>query len=254
MRFAIILILFAAKALSAPLALDYIGEGQAWMLDRASKSPSEAKTLELYHGRKNPWVVYKSDHNLVKHEPQKAKQFLGYQVVSESSPVRVINDPSQRIYNLPDLLDRLELQGRTPEGITLLSGAEGDMKILVTRRTVLSASFSVGKKITILNRSDLVLILPYASSIRLEQGTNASSRIYSANCIPVIGGEFQRASLDGYYLGNSYETKECQGDKPYKFEHKLESWMPQLLISAKLRKESLASMFHIWHQFIFSGA
>ena len=254
MRLAVLLMLFAVKALSAPLALDYIGESKPWVMDRASKAPSKAKTLELFYGRKNPWVVFEGSHELVKQAKEPKQQFRGYQILDEKSPVKALEDPSQRIYNLSDLLERLELQRKLPEGITLLSGVEGDMKILVIRRTVLSASFSVGKRITILNHSDLVLLLPYASNVSVEQSKDASSIIYSAHCIPVTGGVFKRASFEGYYLGNSYENQKCQEDSPRAFEYKLESWMPQLLISAKLRKESLASMFNVWHQFIFSGA
>jgi len=251
MRIAFLLGFIASKALSAPLALDYVGKGKPWLIDRASKSPKDAKTMELFHGRKNPWVVFKGEE--VKTIKDATSQFKGSQIVGEKSPIKALEDPSQRIYNLPDLLDRLHLQARLPEGINIFSGAEGDMRIVVTRPSVLSASSSLGRRVTILNRSDLILIIPNASAVSIEQSESAKAEVYSAHCIPVNGGSFKRASFDGYYLGGSRENAPCQEDGGKVFGYELEGWMPQLLISGKLRKESMGSVFSRWHHFIYSG-
>lgn len=225
---------------------------------------AEGTTLTNFHGLGvSPSVAPGAEGEVRRGSPH-APQFEGFFVVHEALPNKAEQEPARRIYNLPELLDRLAAEGKLPDDtVSVWPLNDTTVQVAVLKPTVLAASFSHGRTVKILNRSKLVLICPYCDSIQLTQaspdGTETSIEVHSNSCIPytyVPKGSFARLLFGTFYLGTIDTRADCDrldpGNirqlpvEPKPSELKLEAWMPQALITQKLRSESIIDTAQRW--------
>lgn len=189
------------------------------------------KILPGLTGQDRPWRV-KEESSFAKNAaldlPAEEDAWRHFLSVTEKTPNGSDHDPSQRVFNLPDLLDRVKLQGRLPKGLSLYSEDNRNLSLVVSAPTVISASFSSYRHVKIFNRSHLVLICPFCQQVELENTDNrARLEVYSQVCLKAPKkGKVKRYRLGDWLQPCTESTDVVPAGRLSQF-----AWLPQVLIS-----------------------
>jgi|GEM_PF-3969387 len=256
---------FAVSFLSVPaLAGDFIP------LDRVLPEKAhiivhggeEGVPLFGWLGRANPWRVRETaptEALAMKFElPGSPEVFTRYEQVTEISPQGAIENPRFREYNLPDLVDRLVLSDSLPKGASRYVTSSLESVLVVTRPTLVAASFALDRSITIVNSgTKLVVVCPYCPNLRIRHEarigaeTAPESEVWSYICpvAPKGPGKFRPIALGKTWLD------ECSNTGRAEFGKSLlpGAWMPQVLLSSLLRNEPLQESIARWKPFFESA-
>ena len=165
------------------------------------------------------------------------------------SPHGADKNPALRKFNLPELLDQLQMEGALPSGVEKVSSSETALTIFITKPTAISVSFATYRPIRIVNKSYLVLICPACDSVTLENAADgAVIDFYSFKCIDEPdGGKFNRFV---YTMGSKAWLAPCSGGTydNISFEKvplEPRGWLPQLYISLNLGR-SPDELLRLW--------
>jgi hypothetical protein len=135
------------------------------------------------------------------------------------------------------------------------------LSIVISSPTVFAASFSTNRFVRILNRSRLVLITPMIENVVIQQetplsGEKPSTEIHSYTCPGVdtrnLEGTVQLLRLDDVILGTRESCAKITDSvggpvlPPESSRLKLEAWMPQVLLTQRMRKETIVSTVKRW--------
>lgn len=259
------------ERLGRRIPLDSIGSPSPWLIAEAGHD-SPGVTLTGQYGLEKQYAVFPDEEELTLTAPAaKGEQFPGYAVVSERSLWNVSERPQARIFNLSDLLERLGLESRweggrpsgksrLPEGVAVFPTSEVDLTVTITRPTVLAASFSTNRNLRILNRSRLVLVVPLLQNVTIQQSRAAEvgsemprTEIHSFSCVQLdrfaFEGTVKHYLLDSSLIGDPTNcdtgtSDPSQGiETPTPSKLALEAWAPQVLITQRLRKESISATY-----------
>lgn len=261
-----------AALLKEQIPLDALGERQSLVLREVGKDEDVGTTFPGMQGLERQFAFVPDQAQV--NEAAKAspiEQFPGFAIVSEFSPQGAKEDATLRVYNLPELLERLALEspnqvtgvrtGGLPPGVQVFPSSDTSLSVVVTAPTVLSASFATNRFVRILNRSKLVLIVPMIENVVIQQepplgGEKPTAEVHSFTCPGVdtrtIDGTVQLQRLDDVLLGTRESCKtitDANGGAVLPTtasKLKLEPWMPQVLISQRLRKETIVSTVKRW--------
>ena len=257
--------MFTKNLLMAPLllALSLPLMGQTIALDSLSGSGSvlttgaREQTLPDYIGRNPSWGVRKAQGDEAKwiaatFDPALTpfKDGAAGSMITEMSPQGADKNPALRKFNLPDLLDQLQLEGTLPAGIEKVSSSETGLTIFITKPTAISVSFSTYRPIRIVNKSYLVLICPACDTVSLENDADSAViDFYSFKCIAEpYGGKFNRyvfvANAKAWLApcaGGTYDNISLE-----KIPLEPRSWLPQLYVSLHLGR-SPDELLKMWN-------
>ena len=257
---------FSLDGSSDIIPLDAVGDEPLFLLVPKDLASDEAKTLTNFEGRAKAPYAQADTSGVSLRGKAAAPQFGDDFIVSERSPARADVSPSERIYNLPELMDRLIHEDKLPEEkISAYQTSDTAILIVVKAPTVIAASFSQGRTVQILNRSRLTLICPFCENVEIRQqkplgdGDEPTSRVYSNTCIGYdyrSEGKLERSIFGKAYLGNVSTRERCDKLNPRKprenpiepslAQIELEPWMPQALVSQLLRGEHPSQTAERW--------
>ena len=255
------------------IPLDSVGSQESYVLEKVDVQGAEGVTFSGMEGLPEQFAFVPDSRRLnLNADDLGTEGFIDYNIISELSPKGAQANPAARVYNLPELLERLQLEspsrftgksytGGLPNGINLRSSSDTSLTVIITEPTVLSASFSTSRTLRIINRSKLVLLVPLADGIILQQERAAlkdlpSTQIFSHTCLFVDSHNFEgtveynrlgEVTLGGIEscsaLLQSQDTRIISKSAP---KMSLEKWMPQVLITQMLRNETIVATAKRW--------
>lgn len=261
-----------AALLKEQIPLDALGERQSLVLREVRKDEDVGTTFPGMQGLEKQFAFVPDEAQI--NEATKAapiEQFPGFAIVSELSPQGAREDATRRVYNLPELLERLALEGPNrvtgvragglPPGVQVFPSSDTSLSVVISSPTVLAASFSTNRFLRILNRSKLVLIAPMIENVVIQQetplsGEKPTTQVHSYTCPGVdtrnLEGTVQLLRLDEVILGTREScatiTDSVGGPilAPAPSKLKLEPWMPQVLLTQRMRKETIVQAVKRW--------
>jgi len=237
-----LLIIVIASALAPALWAEIIPldslTGDSWVLTTGERE----KTIPDYIGRSLSWGVKKAGENEAKwlnvsFDPALTPFGGGASgnIITEMSPAGAVKNPAFRKFNLPELLDQLDLERALPDGVEKVSSSDMGLTLFITKPTTIAVSFSTFRPVKIINKSYLVLICPACDSVSLEnESDKAVIDFYSFKCITApYGGKFNRYV---YTVDHKAWLAPCAGGGYDEIEfEKLpldpKPWLPQLYVS-----------------------
>lgn len=215
-------------------------EKETYILARSGKG----KTLSSYIGSESPWRIRRDEEIAIGTNltpiPQRHR-WEDFTTITENSPQGATEAPSKRIWNLPDLLDRLKLEGTIPKSVEYQSSSDTSGVLFVKEPTMISVSFAVGRKIRVVNSSRLVLICPFCSDLEIEnQSQQAKVVLYSHVC----HNDPKKGVLERFYLGNWLQrcSEEINVSPLGILDLSNAPYLPQALISQILGRKPLEIM------------
>ena len=245
MRFKILFIMLILKShlsFAADIPLDSYGE-TSWVLSTSG----DGKVLNGYLGRSPQWRVREDSSFAVKSNttPLKDRLWKDYYLLTEDMPFNAVADPTQRVWNLSDLIDRLKLEGRLPSSLRVVSSDDRGMTIVVTKPTIISASVATFRHVTIINRSKLTLLCPLCRNVSIiNDNKDSYLEIYSYMCIDAAGA----GTLKRYNLGEWLYP--CRDNSNILDSNGLMSAIelfPQVLVSQTLGRTP-SELFKLWNE------
>ena len=256
------------------IPLDSVGFHDQKLIVESHVDTRDAITLRGFYGLDRQYALVPDTEDLSVHvQPEPVEQFSEYSILSEKSPEGAQENVLERVYNLPDLLERLNAQtkwedgaptqkSKLPDGVSIFASGETELTVVITRPTVLSASFSLGRTLKIFNRSKLVLIVPLMENVFLQQaklpGSSEipSTEIHTFSCTKVdkesIVGTIQHFKLSESEYGNPRMCDSNLADPDFGITTpglsmiKIEPWMPQVLVTQRLRNEDFVKSYSRW--------
>lgn len=240
----IVIITNAQILVAADIPIDSFS-GKSWILS----SEGEGKVLNGYLGRDRQWKVredstFAMQSNLILPKDNLWKEYF---IISENMPFNAVNDASQRIWNLPDMIDRLQLEKKLPSSIKVVNSSDREMLIVVTKPTVISSSIATFRHITIINRSKLVILCPLCRNISVvNEDKESLLEIYSYLCFDANGvGKIKRYNLGEWLLACKDSSKIIE---PEGLMSAMQLF-PQILVSQTLGRKP-SELFILWNEFM----
>lgn len=240
----ITMMLNAQCLIAADIPLDSFS-GKSWVLSTTGKG----KVLNGYLGREVQWRVREDSSFAVQTSltPPKDKLWKEYFIVAEDMPFNAVNDASQRIWNLPDLLDRLHLERKLPSSITVVDSSDRGMIIVVTKPTIISSSIATFRHVTIINRSKLTILCPMCRNVTIINDDKESLlEIYSYMCMDANGGGVIKRYNLGEWLFPCKDTSKIMEPEGLLSAMHL---FPQILVSQTLGRKP-SEIFNLWNEFL----
>ncbi len=255
------------------IPLDSVGSQESFVLEKVDVQGAEGVTFSGMEGLPEQFAFVPDSRHLNLNADDKGTEgFIDYNIISELSPKGAQANPAQRVYNLPELLERLQLEspsqfteksytGGLPKGVNLRSSSDTSLTVIITEPTVLSASFSTSRTLRIVNRSKLVLLVPLADGIILQQeqayaAETPLAKIFSHTCMFVDSHNFE-GTVEYHRLGNVtlggiescsalLQSQDSRITTKNASQMSLEKWMPQVLITQVLRNETIVASAKRW--------
>lgn len=235
--------LFSTAAYSNIIPLDSYG-GKTWVLS----TEGEGKVLSGFVGRATQWKVRPDSKTAISKALgiPTGDPWREYFRIAEDMPFNAVNDPSQRLWNLPELLDRLSLENQLPlERVEIVSSDDRQVTIIVKQPTIIAASVSTYRNVHIINKSKLLLMCPLCKNVSVENTSKESQLdLYSYICFDSP----KKGQTTRYKLGDWISP--CREQVEVIEPNSLlsgTSWLPQIIIS-QLMGRTPSELFELWNQ------
>lgn len=240
--------ILTSEIAASTIPLDTFGK-KPWVLTREG----EGSILPGFYGLEKPWKIRVANEGEAKRSdisfiPQKSP-WEDFAKITEISPESALKEPKKRIWNLPDLLDRLKLEGNLPDSVTLSYEGEFHPVLFVHKPTLISVSFALDRYTRIINASHLVLICPLCDSVFFEnKNDQAKIEHYSHFC--------KESPKKGYFIRYRLNDwlKGCEGDVELAPSGALSysDQLPQVLIS-QMSGRKINEIVNLWKPLFKAG-